>query len=613
MRLKRIGYRAMTDGIFHSSDSIRSAEPLRHARCAELAGPIELELGGQLPGVTVVYETYGQLNEAKSNAILICHAISGDSHVARHDDSDSAGWWDIAVGPDRPIDTDKYFVICPNLLGGCRGTTGPSTTDPETGKPYGQDFPTITIGDMVDVQKRLVDHLGIETLLAVIGGSMGGHMVLQWAARYPNGAHGAIPMATSHRLNSQALAFDVVARNAILSDPQFHKGQYYDKLAGPDVGLAIARMLGHVTYLSPQSMSEKFEADRLAPRNIPTDFEKKFSVGSYLAHQGAKFVERFDGNSYVTLSMAVDLFDLGATPDALARSLEPSTCRWLVISFTSDWLFPPEQAQEIVEALIDTGKSVSYCNVTSTCGHDAFLLPEDLDSYGELIRAFLSHLNGERDARSDKPGEMSGEHPASIFDPDRLDYDHIAGLTPQGASVLDLGCGDGVLLNILQERGHQRLAGVELNEKAVLAGIRRNLDIVHADLNQGLPWFADKQFDLVVLSQTLQAIRDVELVVSEMLRVGRKCIVSFPNFAYHKLRKSLADNGVAPEACGLLHYKWYNSPNIRFLTIADFELFCQEKSVKIHRMLALDTEADHQVITDDPNLNADLAIFVISD
>ena len=250
------------------------------------------------------------------------------------------------------IDTDQYFVICPNLLGGCRGTTGPGSINPATGKPYGRDFPTITLADMVDVERLLVDHLGVRQLRAVVGGSLGGHQALTWATRYPERVRGVIGLATSPRLTSQALAFDVVGRNAILRDPHFCGGQYYGRLDGPAVGLALARMIGHITYLSREAMREKFEADRFHPRDVAVEFEKKFSVGSYLGYQGAKFVERFDANSYVTLSLAMDLFDLGSTPEELARAFAPARCRWLIVSFSSDWLFPPDQSRDIVNALI---------------------------------------------------------------------------------------------------------------------------------------------------------------------------------------------------------------------------------------------------------------------
>jgi homoserine O-acetyltransferase len=596
--------------VFSSSDSVRSGKPLRHAQSVTFDGPVALELGGRLPSVTVAYETYGRLNAARDNAVLIGHAISGDSHVARHGPDDDPGWWEIAVGPGKAIDTERWFVICPNVLGGCRGTTGPNSTNPATGEPYGPDFPAITIGDMVEVQRRLVDHLGIASLLGVVGGSMGGHQALAWATRHPDRVRAALAVASSARLTTQALAFDVVGRNAILRDPDFRGGRYYGQGAGPAVGLALARMLGHITYLSPQAMSEKFEADRLQPHDVPTEFEKRFSVGSYLAYQGDRFVERFDANSYVTLSMAIDLFDLGRTPEELAARLGRSRCRWLVVSFTSDWLFPPAQSLEIVDTLLALGKPVSYCNVESACGHDAFLLEDNVAVYGELMRAHLARAAGGGEA-DDGDDDVYPHNPTSIFHPHRLDYDRILDLIPAEASVLDVGCGPGGLLARLQRRGNPRLVGLELDEQAVLAAVRRGLDVVQGDANRGLAPFARGQFDFVVLSQTLQAVRDVETVIDSILRVGRRCIVSFPNFAYHKLRAMLAGEGRSPESPGLLRYKWYNTPNIRFFSIADFETFCREREVRVHQRIALDLESGREVF-DDPNRLADMAIFVIS-
>ena len=279
----------MTAETFQSSDSVRSGRSLKHVQDFTFGNPLELELGGQIQGIRVAYETYGRLNAARDNAILICHALSGDSHVARHNSEDDPGWWDIAVGPGKAIDTDRYFVICPNALGGCRGTTGPNSYNPATGRRYGADFPTVTAADIVETQRRLVDHLGVDRLLVAIGGSMGGHQVLTWATRYPERLAGAVALATSSRLTTQALAFDVVGRNAIRRDPNFKSGQYFDKDTVPAVGLALARMLGHITYLSPEAMREKFGANRLQSREFATEFEKKFSVGSYLAYQGERF------------------------------------------------------------------------------------------------------------------------------------------------------------------------------------------------------------------------------------------------------------------------------------------------------------------------------------
>ncbi len=355
----------MTKDVFAGSDEGRSADALKYVQSVTFDAPLSLEAGGVLPSVTVAYETYGHLSPAKDNAVLICHSLSGDSHVTAHDENDNPGWWDIVVGPGKPVDTDKLFVICPNVLGGCRGTTGPNSINPATGDPYGQDFPNITIGDMGEVQRRLLEHLGIEKLLAVAGGSMGGHMALYWASTLPEQVRGVVALASSARLSTQSLAFDIVARNAIRQDPNFRDGRFYEGGDAPDTGLAIARMLGHITYLSPSSMSEKFETTRNQPHNVDTVFEKEFAVGSYLAYKGQKFTERFDANSYLVLSMAMDRFDLGDSVEQLACTFKDTSARSLVISYSGDWLFPPSQSRQIVSALIRAGKPVSYCNVKS--------------------------------------------------------------------------------------------------------------------------------------------------------------------------------------------------------------------------------------------------------
>ena len=629
----------MSTDAFESSDTIRHAQPLKHGQTVRFPGPFVLELGGRLPEVTVAFETYGRLSPRGDNAILICHALSGDSHVAGHDPADDPGWWDIVVGPGKPIDTDRYYVICPNILGGCRGTTGPNSINPGTGRPYATDFPIVTVGDIVEVQRRLVEHLGVQRLLAVVGGSLGGHMVLTWATRLADRLAGAVAIATSPRLTSQALAFDVVGRNAILRDPAYRKGRYYDTGDGPTVGLAIARMLGHITYLSREAMMQKFDAQRLRPRQVQTQFETKFAVGSYLAYQGDRFGERFDANSYLTLTMAIDVFDLGETREKLRAALSQSHCRWLLMSFSSDWLFPPFQSQELVDGLIAGNRPVSYCNVQTDCGHDAFLLPNQLHIYGEMVRAFLANLHGAEngnDARTGD-GQQTGEpsavepiapipeaalpdpqahlasspSPINIFHHQRLDYRTILDLIPLGASVLDLGCGTGGLLARLCQRGHRPLLGIEWDEQAILACVRRGLDVVQADLNKGLPAMADGQFDFVVLSQTLQTVLDVPRVLRDMLRVGRRGIVSFPNVAYHKLRTELAEGGRAPRVHAEQGFEWHNTPYVRALSIADFEDFCREQAITIHQRIALDTEAN-ALVEDDPNLNADVAVMVLS-
>ncbi|MCC6240331.1 MAG: homoserine O-acetyltransferase [Phycisphaerales bacterium] len=608
----------MTD-LFTSSDSNRALEPLLHLQTLTLDQPLQLELGKQLPSVTIAYETYGRLNDTASNAILICHALSGDSHVARHDEHDTPGWWDIIVGPGKPIDTNRYFVICSNILGGCRGTTGPNSINPDTGRAYAARFPEITLADMVDVQSRLIDHLGIQKLHAVIGGSLGGHQALTWAVRFPHRVAATGLIATSPRLTSQALAFDIIGRNAILRDPHFHGGQYYDKPTKPEVGLALARMLGHITYLSRDAMKAKFDPTRLDPRDIPTEFEKQYSVGSYLAYQGHKFVERFDANSYITITRAMDRFDLGDNPVKLRAALQDTTCRWMVLSFTSDWLFPPEQSRQMVEALVADAKPVLSCNISSNGGHDSFLLQDEADVYGALVESFLdSSPTSLADSTSQPATSALLEQPAaapdptSIFDAYRLDYDLILDLIPSRASVLDLGCGCGSLLALVREkRDPARILGVELNEQDVVAAARRGVNVVHFDLEQPLTPFADQSFDVVVLSQTLQTIADTEGVLREMLRVGRRCIVSFPNFAYRKMRSMLYEQGRSPKTPGSFGYEWYNSPNRRFPSIIDFQDFCRSRNIVVEHEIFLDTEL-HIRVQDNPNLNANVAIFLLT-
>jgi homoserine O-acetyltransferase len=588
--------------MFDSTDEVRTASPLKHVQEVVFRSPLRLERGATLSEIKVAYETYGKLNERKDNAILICHALSGDSHVASHDDNDDPGWWDVLVGSGKPIDTDKYFVICPNCLGGCRGTTGPDDINPETGRRYGMDFPEITVADIVEVECLLIDYLGIGQLLAVVGGSLGGMMAMEWSVRFPDRVLAVTILATGTHLTSQALAFDIVARNAIQSDPNFHGGHYRDKGAVPADGLSIARMLGHITYLSRESMTKKFDADRNQGRDVKTKFETRFSVGSYLAHQGNKFVERFDANSYITISTAIDNYDLGNTPEELQKNLRGAMCRWLILSFSTDWLFPPDLSKELADALLALGKRVNYCDIPSGGGHDSFLLPENFDLYGGMIRGFLNNVWFEKTAGGVMP----------FSNPDRLDYEQILDLIPRGAKVLDLGCGKGGLLARLKQRETNNVVGIEIKAKYILQNIERGIDVVQSDLNTGLKPFGDKQFDFVVLSKTLQTVKDVEFVLDEMLRVGTRCIVSFLNLGFLDHRERLSKDGLAPR---FNHDKgveaWYEADGIRHLTLADFESFCRDKKYRIHHCIALNTREQKQV-EDSPNLNADEIIVVLS-
>ena len=354
-----------------------------------------LESGLKLGPITIAYETLGELNQNKDNAILICHAFTGDSHVAGQYDANpsdtSPGWWDFMVGSGCGIDTDRYFVICCNILGSCMGSTGPATLNPATNTPYGLDFPMVTIGDMVNSQKRLLDFLGIRKLRSVIGGSVGGMQVLEWCIRYPNMVGSAIPIATTMRHSALAIAFNEVARQAIMADPDWKKGNYYND-SGPDHGLAVARMIGHVTYLSDEAMRRKFGRQLQDKEDFSFDFGGDFQVESYLRHQGSKFVKRFDANSVLYITKASDYFDLKSVENSeeSLNNLSTNQTKFLVISYTSDWLYPTYQARELVQALKRSGQDVSFCEIEADCGHDAFLI-EDM-RLTNLIKGFLNGL-----------------------------------------------------------------------------------------------------------------------------------------------------------------------------------------------------------------------------
>ncbi len=351
-----------------------------------------LESGVSLPSFTLAYETYGKMNRDRNNAILICHALSGDAHIAGfHHDDEKPGWWDAVVGPGKAFDTDRYFIICSNVIGGCKGSTGPSSTNPATGKPYGAKFPVITIQDMVHAQKLLIDHLQIPQLYAVAGGSMGGMQALQWTVSFPDMMKKAIVIAATGYSTPQQIAFNEVGRKAIISDPEWNGGNYYDTKSydapGPVKGLALARMVGHITYLSDESMHAKFGRSLQAKDRIGFDFSTDFAVESYLHHQGDTFTQRFDANSYLYITKAIDYFDL--TKDgSLVKGLSEVKAGFLVISVSSDWLYPPYQSQEIVSALTAHEREVRYSEIRSNYGHDGFLLEAGQVNY--LISQFLS-------------------------------------------------------------------------------------------------------------------------------------------------------------------------------------------------------------------------------
>jgi len=359
---------------------------------------LDLDCGETLRNLDVAYETYGRLNEEKNNAVLILHAFTGDAHAAGIDHNGKPGWWDNMIGPGKGFDTNRYFVICSNVLGGCRGTTGPSSIDPRTGQRFGLRFPVITIADMVRLQKKLIDHLGIARLLAVSGGSMGGMQALEWAVSYPEAVEACIPIAATARHSAQQIAFNETGRQAIMMDPDFQNGDYPDDKP-PARGLAVARMIGHITYMSDESMREKF-GRRLRNREaFSFGFDIDFEVESYLRYRGQQFVGRFDANSYLYITKAMDYFDLTLGYPSLAASLERATARFLVISFTSDWLYPSYQSLEIVNALRSRNHDVTYCELTSNYGHDAFLV--DIAEQTEVVRGFLDRC--QKDFRGTRP------------------------------------------------------------------------------------------------------------------------------------------------------------------------------------------------------------------
>jgi len=580
-------------------------------RVVEADAPLPLECGKKLGPIDVAYETYGRLNEAGDNAILVCHALSGSAHAAGYHSADDKkpGWWEDMIGPGKGIDTDKYFVLCSNVLGGCSGTTGPSSIDPNTGSPYGLDFPIITIADMVRVQKRLLDRLGIRHLLAVIGGSIGGMQVLQWSIAYPEMMDAAIPVATTTHLGAQSIAFDAVGRNAILADANFANGQYHNKSV-PARGLAIARMIGHITYLSEEGMRQKFGRQLRTAEKYSYDFNSEFSVETYLDYQGQTFVDRFDANSYLYITKASDYFDLARDYGSLRQAFANTRARFLVVSFSSDWLFTPAQSEAVVDALAANGRDVSFCNINSSYGHDAFLLENE--TLGAFIDCFLAATA--RPNWVEIEGVCCHQHVSSAGRHEqaqraRVDYQLVESLIEPDATVLDVGCGDGELLARLRHDKQIDGRGIEREQDLVLGCVCKRLSIIQYDIERGLGSYADRSFDYAILSQTVQTIRDPERVLRELLRVGRKVIVSFPNFGHWRSRVQLLCRGKAP-VTRQLPFGWHDTPNIHCLSLKDFDEFCGHLDATIERRVPL-VKTRPSPVRLWPNLLAEQAVYVI--
>ncbi len=534
----------------------------------------KLECGRSLPELRVAFETYGTLSPRRDNVVFVCHALSGDAHAAGHhgDPSKTRGWWDAMIGPGRGIDTDHYYVVCANILGGCKGTTGPSSINPETGRPYGSSFPPISVGDIVEVHRRLLIHLGIEKLAAVAGGSFGGIQVLEWAVRYPEMISRAICIASAPRLSAQALAFDVVGRDAIMSDPDWRGGDYYEMGKGPVLGLALARKIGHITYLSPKLMDDKFGRDRTDSAPVEK-FGTNFQVESYLDYQGNKFLERFDANSYLHITKAMDEFDLAERHGSLEKALARIRGRVLIVAVSSDWLFPPEQSRIIANAMLKAGGSVTYCVLHAPHGHDAFLV--DVSRLADVIRAFLPWVG--------EPAERSSTDDGG----ERVDFKVIANMIKPGSSVLDLGCGDGQLLSVLRKRGAVETMGVDIDIDSVISVIDRGHDIFQADIDAGLAAMPDQSYDYAILSETLPLLRRPRFVLSEMLRVAREGIISFPNIGSWLHRVAFLLGGRVPVPSGASAEAWYESGVLHAFSWADFADLCRMDGIRILETVCL--------------------------
>ena len=582
-----------------------------HPEIARFDTPLKLASGRVLAQYELAYETYGTLNSERSNAVLVCHALNASHHVAGYyaDDPANVGWWDNMIGPGKPLDTDRFFVVGVNNLGSCFGSTGPQSIDPATGKPYGADFPLVTVEDWVDAQAGLADRLGIAQWAAVMGGSLGGMQALAWATRFPTRIRHALVIAAAPNLSAENIAFNEVARQAILTDPDFHGGDFYGLGTKPRRGLRVARMIGHITYLSDEQMETKF--GRQLRDGIRFSFAPEFQIESYLRHQGEKFADYYDANTYQRITKALDYFDPASEHGGdLARALATAQCEFLVTAFTTDWRFPAARSREIVKALVQNRRRVSYAEIVAPHGHDAFLL--DDPQYHAIVRAYFDRIHAEVGSESTHGGDAAiGHAPRKKSSPTsptngvgRKDYATIAQWIGQGRRVLDLGCGDGSLLAHLRREREATGYGIEIANAGVLASLENGVDVIQTDLERGLAGFDDASFDCVILSQTLQAMRRIEVIVAEMLRVGREAIVTFPNFGFWKHRAQII-RGRMPVSKSL-PYQWYDTPNIHLCTVADFDAFLAARRYVVEDRVVLAGRERVRVL---PNLLGELAIY----
>ena len=538
-----------------------------------------LEKGGALPEIEVAYERCGAITPENDNVIFVCHALTGDAHVAgvRPGETEPDGWWEGMIGPGKGIDTDRYQVICANILGGCKGTTGPSSIAPN-GMPYGSAFPKISVGDIVEVHRLFLRQLGVTRLAGIIGGSFGGMQVLEWAIRHSEEIDRVMLVATAASLNSQALAFDIVGRHAIVADPHWRRGDYYADEHQPHNGLSSARKLAHITYLSQDLMDEKFgrtkRAEWLAAgddfkRRVEDTFGTYFQIESYLQYQGEKFIRRFDANSYLHITLAMDEYDAVEKYGSLEVAIAGIASRILVVSLSGDWLFTPGQSTDIVTALVRRRKRVSYCHLETGAGHDAFLT--HIHDLKRVVAAFLA-----------SPQEIARQ--AAFKQWQVRYYQEAVDLIPEGGRVLDLGCGNGTLLNILKANKRATGNGVEIDVNQVVKAIGSGGDVLLEDIDDGLAMIPDDSYDCVVLSETLQTIKHPYDLLQQILRVAGAAVITFPNFGFIGVRLQLLLRGRMPKGKHI-PYEWYDTPNIHLFTLKDFLVLCAQEGIAVQDTL----------------------------
>lgn len=561
-----------------------------------------LEGGGRLKELSIRYETYGELNKEADNVIWICSPLTADAHVAGFykPDDKKVGWWDALIGKGKAIDTDHFFVVCSNILGGCKGTTGPASINPETLKPYGASFPNITIGDMVQAQKKLADGLGIKKIFCVIGGSMGGFQAMKWSILYPEEVERCIIIASSPRFSSQALGFEIVGRDAIKQDPNFNGGDYYEGEI-PAVGLSNARKIAHLTYLSRVGMEAKFTREACKDPN-PKEFLMGFPLESYLAYQGAKFVERFDANSYLHITYATDTFDLETEYGSLEKAFKKTNAKFLNITLSTDWLFPPHESRKITHALVNAEKEVTSLELDTLFGHDGFLL--EVGDLGKAISAFISP--------DPKLNQHSDTQAIPVFH-DTEDFDLLETAIPNNSRILNLGCGNGDLIERLKIRKNVQGLGVDKNFNSILSCLRKGVPVIQKDLDEGLKDFGNHSFDFAILNRTLQEVNMPLDLLHEILRVAGKAVITFPNFGHWSVRAALCRFGRMPKSSEL-PYEWYNTPNIHLFTLRDFIRMCESENLTIEKLYFDNDKLFSKILTSigRTNLGAERVVALVS-